>query len=229
MKPKNLKYPFSWEERRILVQDRVWYVPEHYNDHTAFQFPGWNHPDIFGNDQPICVEYCSGNGTWIAEKAAANPKSNWVAVEKRFERVRKIWSKVKNLRLNNLFVISAEGHSVTSHYFPEASVHEIYINFPDPWPKKRHAKHRIIKLPFVEELYRILKVEGAVTVVTDDVNYSSEVIDVFSKLDGLKSLHQEPFYRTDLEDYGTSYFDRLWRGKGKEIRYHQYQKQVPAG
>jgi len=149
MKPKDLKYPFPWEDRGVIVQDRVWYVPEYYDDYERFTFPGWAHPDLFGNNNPINLEYCSGNGTWIANKAIAEPHLNWVAIEKKFARVQKIWSKISNLGLNNLLVIHGEGYNVTSCYLPDASIREIYINFPDPWPKNRHAKNRLIKGPFV--------------------------------------------------------------------------------
>lgn len=226
MKPKDLKRPFSWEEREVLVRDRVWFVPSYYDQYNLFDFPGWDHPTLFGNKNPVCVEYCSGNGAWITEKAVSNSNCNWVAVEKQFKRARKIWSKVKNLQLDNLLVVCGEGHTVTSHYFPELSIKNIYINFPDPWPKDRHAKHRIIKKPFVEELKRILKADGTLTVVTDDPDYSIEMVDVFKQQEGIESLHPDPFYITNLEGYGSSFFDQLWREKGKTIHYHQYQKGV---
>lgn len=224
MKPKHLKHPFPWRERKVLIQDRVWYVPDFLDDYSSFKFPGWNTPECFGNTNPIYVEYCSGNGTWIAEKAREQPDINWVAIEIQFERTRKIWSKIKNLGLNNLLVICGEGYRVTSNYFPASTVEKVFINFPDPWPKKRHAKHRIIKPTFVDEIWRILKDKGEVTMVTDDPDYSQEMTETVSPHSGLYSLYQDPSYSTHIEGYGSSFFDTLWRGKGKVIHYHQYRK-----
>lgn len=228
MRPENLKSPFSWEERRVIIQDRVWFVPDYFDRYEEFTFPGWTHPDLFGNDNPICVEYCSGNGAWIAGKALANPNINWVAIEKKFVRARKIWSKAKNLKLQNLFVICAEGYNVTSRYFPPGTISDIYINFPDPWPKNKHAKHRIIQPIFVEELSRILKKDCCMTFVTDDPPYSQWTIDTLLSSPNFRSVYPAPYFITDEQCYGTSYFDQLWREKGRTIHYHKFCKKLPS-
>lgn len=224
MKPEDLKSPFSFDERQVLIKDKVWYVPDYFDKYEAFTFPGWESPEIFGNNNPIYLEYCSGNGSWIAGKAASDSSINWIGVEKKFPRVRKIWSKIKNLKLNNLFAICGEGFNVTSRYFPASSITKVFINFPDPWPKTRHVKHRIIQPAFLKELWRILKEGGTVTFVTDDPDYSDWTIDIFAQDLGFASTHPAPFYTTEQPQYGTSYFDQLWREKGKTIRYHEFRK-----
>lgn len=224
MKPEDLKSPFTWDERQILIKDRVWFVPDYYEHYETFQFPGWTDPEIFGNEAPVYVEYCSGNGSWAAAKALAHKEVNWVAVEKKFWRVRKIWSKIKNRKLGNLFAICGEGWNLTRRYIPDASVDRVFINFPDPWPKQRHAKHRIIQPQFLDEMRRILKPDGVITFVTDDPPYSEWTIDAFSKHAAFSSCYAAPYYLTELPEYGSSYFEELWRGKGKAIRYHQFKK-----
>jgi tRNA (guanine-N7-)-methyltransferase len=224
MRPENLKSPFKWDERKVLYRDRVLYVPEYYDKMDEWRFPGWDSPDFFDNDNPIKVEYCSGNGAWIANQAMNDPSSNWVAVEKKFPRVRKIWSKINNFKLGNLIAVCGEGSRVTAHYFPHDSVDEIYINFPDPWPKTRHAKHRIVQPPFVAEMSRILKKGGTITLVTDDIEYSNWMIAVMQGHTGFVSCYEAPFWKNDWPDYGSSYFDDLWREKGRQIRYHRFQK-----
>lgn len=228
MKPKDLKNPFPWKERKILLHDRILYVPDYLEDYGSYVFPGFEHPDCFGNQNPVRVEYCSGNGAWIAEKAAQFPDINWIAVELRFDRVRKIWSKLKNRKLNNLLVICGEGHLVTTHYFPSSGIDQAFINFPDPWPKNRHAKHRIIKPDFVGEVLRVLKKDGMLTMVTDDPDYSQLITETLRENKGFSSLHPAPFYATEIGGYGSSYFDQLWRGKGRKIHYHQYIKEQEA-
>lgn len=226
MKPKQLKPPTTWEERKVLISDRVWYVPEYYSNYQDFCFPGWGSPELFGNDRPVVIEFCSGNGSWIADRAQENPHWNWLAVEKRFDRARKIWAKLQNTELANLVVLCGEGQTATKHYFPKETVHQIYINFPDPWPKKRHAKHRLIQGPFVEELWRILQIGGEVHLVTDDVAYSEAMIDAFQLEPGFVSQLGAPYYVHELPGYGSSFFEELWRQKGRQIRYHQFQKRV---
>lgn len=224
MRPEDLKSPFTWDERQILIKDRVWFVPDYCKAYDAFQFPGWKDPQIFGNEGPVYLEYCSGNGSWIASKAQGDASINWVAVEKKFPRVRKIWSKIKNNKLNNLFAICGEGWNLTRRYIPAESVDQVFINFPDPWPKTRHAKHRIIQPYFLDELMRILKKDGTVTFVTDDPDYSHWTIDTFAKHAAFDSCYEAPYFSTEQPQYGTSYFDQLWREKGKTIRYHRFRK-----
>lgn len=226
MKPKHFKAPFTFDDRKVLIRDQIMTVPDNYSDWGSFTFPGWESEEIFGNSNPIHIEYCTGNGTWIAQKAQENPQINWVAVEKRYDRVAKIWSKIQNQGLKNLFCIWGEGHAATREYFPDASIATVYVNFPDPWPKKRHHKHRLMKPEFIEQMHRILVPEGTFTFVTDDTTYSELATAELQASAGFGALHADPFYITDLPGYGTSYFDSLWRGHGKEIRYHQYKRQA---
>jgi tRNA (guanine-N7-)-methyltransferase len=224
MKPDDLTPPFSREDQHIVIHDRVWYVPERTRVASDFVFPGWHHPDLFENDNPVVVEYCSGNGTWIADKAAKHPEVNWVAVEMKFDRVRKVWSKIKNRELKNLIVIWGEAYAITSRYFSDQSISDVYINFPDPWPKKRHAKNRLIQPSFADQLSRILKDGKSLTFVTDDVPYSEWLIEVMGNHEDFVSAYPEPYYSNEEQAYGTSYFDQLWRSKGRLIRYHNFQK-----
>jgi tRNA (guanine-N7-)-methyltransferase len=222
MKPKDLKAPFKWDERRVHYEDRVLYVPEYWDKWDTFEFPGWE--ALFGNACPLKIEYCSGNGAWVLNRAQEYPEGNWIAIEKKFVRVRKIWSKIQNHTVKNLIAICGEGMKVSRHFLAHGCAEEVFINFPDPWPKKRHAKHRLIQPPFVAELWRILREGGKVHLVTDDPDYSAWMIAVMNGHTGFKSSYPAPYYITEMSEYGTSWFDALWRSKGRTIRYHQFQK-----
>ncbi len=218
MKPKDLKAAFSWEERKPLIDDRVFHVPNYYMHHDSFSFPGWEDSSLFGNANPLCVEYCSGNGDWIVERAKQNPHCNWIAVEIRYDRVRKIWSKIKNESLSNLIVVCGEAWTFTHHYVAEDSIEEAYIHFPDPWPKEKHDKHRLMKPRFLDALARILKPGKQVTFVSDDTDY-------IQRTDALFSVHSQFSVSKRLDDlpaYGNSWFENLWREKGRKIHYLQY-------
>lgn len=223
MKLEKLIRPFVWNERHVLIRDRVWYVPDRC-DGKNFEFPGWHNEAIFTADQPVFMEYCSGNGEWIASKAKYFPKVNWVAVEQKFLRVQSIWSKLRQYAINNLFVICEEGNRTTNQYLPSNCVDQVYINFPDPWPKRRHAKNRLIQPAFLSEVRRILKAHGTLTMVTDDEMYSKSMIADVQTVGGFQSLFPSPFYSLEMPEYGTSFFEDLWRSKGKFIRYHSFKK-----
>lgn len=210
----------------ICIQDRIWFLNVSAKDRKLhdFQFPGWQAPQIFGNDRPIFIEYCSGNGAWIADKAEKNPHSNWVAVEYKFSRVRKIWGHIQRRNLHNLFIINGEALEATQNYFPTNSIAGVYINFPDPWPKRRHAKNRLMSLPFACELARILQPNAKVVFVTDNVAYSQWTIDILLSLATFESCYPSPYYSLEWPDYGSSFFDSLWREKGLQIHYHQFMR-----
>jgi tRNA (guanine-N7-)-methyltransferase len=224
MKPKDLKIEGSFDKRIPLLIEGMFYLPEHYTGHKEHPLPVWSDPRIFGNDLPVALEFCAGNGHWIQERAqATREEKNWVAIERRFDRVRKIWSKKTNHKITNLFIVCGEGHTFATEYVASHSVAEIYINFPDPWPKRRHAKHRIMKDSFLEEMARILVSEGKVTFVTDDKPYLEATMAVF---DANKNYIQEGLI-INPPNYGVSYFDNLWREKGRTIYHVYYSRRKP--
>ena len=215
MKPKDLKSPFSFEERRPCIQERILYVPTYYSKHGEFSFPPWQ--ELFGNDRPVHVEYCSGNGEWILERAKAHPEVNWVAVEMKFDRVRKIHSKRTNENVPNLFIVCGEAQVFTREYLHPKSVEMMYVNFPDPWPKDRHAKHRLIQAPFMSDVLTVMKPGGRAQLVSDAKDYIEQMKEEIGKVSEWEKVEHE-----NQTAYGTSYFDRLWRSLGRAIYYLEY-------
>lgn len=222
MQNEELILPYAWDQRQVLIQDRIFHAPSRYAAGPSFHFPGWNAPELFGNNLPVQIEYCSGNGAWIADKAASFPKLNWVAVEMKWARVCKIWGQIKRRGLSNLIVVYGEGQEATKHYFPPECAEQVFVNFPDPWPKKRHAKHRLINPSFIAEIARLLKPGALLTLVTDDPHYSQVMIKALQAQPLLTSCYENPFYTSELPGYGSSFFEDFWRQQGKLIRYHQY-------
>ncbi len=208
---KDLKIPFTWDERHPILLDRFFYIPGHYahcKKEISF-FPE--------QEKPIAIEYCSGNGQWVGEKAKQNHELNWIAVEKKFERARQIWLKMHRENISNLVVVCGEALIFTQYYAPRAI--EVYVNFPDPWPKRRHAKHRLIRTEFLQKLFPIVQSGGKITCVTDDAKCVQEMIKEFSKCPAWKFL----FNTQEWPDYGRSYFHDLWTEKGRKIYHLSYE------
>lgn len=224
MKPKDLKCPLKWDDRRPLLHEGVLFVPPYYDRHDEWKKLPWDDTALFGNTHPVSLEYCSGNGDWIIEKAKMDPTRNWIAVEKRFDRVRKIWSKRHNHGVTNLLIVCGEALTFTKHYVFSASIQEMFINFPDPWPKRGHAKHRLIQPTFVEEMARVAQKDGSVCLVTDDEEYSRQMIREMRNSPHWQSHFPDPYYSSEWPAYGASFFDTLWREKGCTIRYHLFTK-----
>lgn len=215
VKQKDFIIPFTWEERRCQLFDKIVFIPEYFDRHDL-----WTFPDLFEREAPVYVEYCSGNGSWVLQKAQEEPHVNWIAVERKFERVRKIWTKRQNLGIQNLVIVFGEALKFSRFYLPASTVDQIYINFPDPWPKKKHAKNRLIQDPFVLQMQRIAKRGAKAIIVTDDPVYSEQISSEMRNEERWTSLFPEPYYSNDWDGYGTSYFDALWREQGRTIRYH---------
>jgi tRNA (guanine-N7-)-methyltransferase len=221
MKPKDLKFPFRWEDRKPLIVDKVFFIPKYYEPGERIVLPAF-----FERSAPIWIEYCSGNGAWIIEKAKAHPERNWIAVEKRFERVQKIWSKMKNEKIDNLFIVCGEALGFTTHYVPSDHFEGIYINFPDPWPKARHAKHRLLQDSFIAQMARVSKRDAQAVIVTDHKEYVDRVCEEFLAHPDWTPVFPAPYFVTEWEGYGSSYFDNLWRLRGKTIHYLQFSNKM---
>ena len=197
----------SWEDRRPAIFDGLLYVPRCYDQHKNFSF---SLMQCFSCDFPIVMEICSGNGEWILKKAQENPYINWIAVEKKPYRARKIWSNRTRLNILNLLVVLGNGEDFCQYYLPNDILIGVYVHFPDPWPKRRHKKHRIFQKFFLHVLSQKSQPNSFVIVTTDDEPYFREIIDLFK--DGNVWIEEENYH-----EYGSSFFSRLWEKKGKEI------------
>lgn len=225
MKPKDLLLPFEGEKKVLLVQEeRILYIPAR----TSRGEISFSLKELFEREAPFHLEICSGNGDWICQKAMENPNKNWIALEMRFDRVRKIWAKMKNRELSNLFIICSEAFDFIAHFLGGDSLDEVSVNFPDPWPKRRHAKNRLIQKPFFDELSRILKPGGLFHILTDDFPYFDQIRSIALSHQSFISLIPDPYYTEPDEHYGTSFFMSLWKEKKRSFYFSKFQKRVDS-
>ena len=223
MRPRDLPFTIrGFESRSPSYSDGVLTIPSFYDAHSRDKFPELK--KRLEQAEAIHVEICSGNGEWIADRAQKNPDILYIAVEKKFMRIRKIWSKMKNNDLENLLIVSGMGEDFFDHYLDRHSVDRVFINFPDPWPKKRHAKHRIIKESFLAPIFSILKADGKITITTDSSDYSDEIIAIFGASDSFENIYPQVGYAILDEEYGGSYFRRLWSEMGRVNRLMTFKK-----
>lgn len=127
--------------------------------------------DIFGNDHPVELEIGAGKGTFLLAIAQALPEHNYVGIE---------WAKAyadfaaDRLRRHgtaNARMVHTEATWWVRCHVPDASLTAVHVYFPDPWPKTRHHKRRLIQLPFLKEVHRILVPGGKLRLVTDHAEY----------------------------------------------------------
>ena len=101
--------------------------------------------ELFGNDHPIVLEIGSGKGRFLLSTAAERPDLNLIGVEKSLHYHRVIRDRMLKRGLTNIRLINHDGYLVLKDMIPDASIHEIHVYFPDPWPRKREQKRRIIR------------------------------------------------------------------------------------
>jgi tRNA (guanine-N7-)-methyltransferase len=169
---------------------------------------------MFGNDHPVEMEIGMGKGTFITEQAKARLGVNFFGIEW----ARWFWRYASDrLRRNgclNARTVRAEAMFFLREYVEAASVAVLHVYFPDPWPKKRHHKRRLVQEPFLREVERILVAGGRLQVVTDYQEYFEQIEGVVrgSKLKVVD--YSRPGSAGEGEFVGTN-FERKYRREGR--------------
>lgn len=172
--------------------------------------------EIFNNNKPICLEIGMGKGDFIINMALEHPDINFIGLEKYQSIIVRAIEKLEKLELNNLKLICIDAKELDTVFDQE--IDTIYLNFSDPWPKKRHAKRRLTSdtfLPIYDKLFtgtkRIVQKTDNIALFEYSIislsNYGYKIVDI--SLD----LHS-----TDKENIMTEY-EKKFSGKGFKINY----------
>ena len=172
--------------------------------------------EIFNNNKPICLEIGMGKGDFIINMALEHPDINFIGLEKYQSIIVRAIEKLEKLELNNLKLICIDAKELDTVFDKE--IDTIYLNFSDPWPKKRHAKRRLTSdtfLPIYDKLFtgtkRIVQKTDNIALFEYSIislsNYGYKIVDI--SLD----LHS-----TDKENIMTEY-EKKFSGKGFKINY----------
>ncbi len=126
---------------------------------------------LFGNDHPVVLEIGSGKGRFLLATAMERPDVNVLGIEKSLHYHRFIRDRFLKRDLRNIRLINHDAFVVLQKMLPDASIAEVHIYFPDPWPKKRERKRRIIRPEVLTEIRRVLTESGSGIYVTDHEEY----------------------------------------------------------
>jgi tRNA (guanine-N7-)-methyltransferase len=125
------------------------------------------------------VELGSGDGSFLAQYAGGHPARNFIGVERLLGRLRKLDRKALRLGLGNVRAVRIEASYFLGYLLPPASAEAVHVYFPDPWPKRRHHKHRLINERFPLLARQALAVGGVVYLRTDHADYFGRMKEVF--------------------------------------------------
>jgi len=148
-----------------------------------------------------------------------------VGIEIKPKRTDKLIKRVQDRDLKNAVIIQDDARLALPRHFKEYSVDSIYINFPDPWPKRRHEKNRVLSREFLNECCHVLKLYGKLNIATDHEPYASDVAASVSCVPQLETCFPEVLARESPEAYPT-YFAQKWISMGRQIYYQKYQRTI---
>ena len=134
---------------------------------------------MFPKEQPLEVEIGAGDGSFLIAYAKAHPELNLIGLERLLGRLRKIDRKARRASLENIRLLRLEAAYFVQYMLPRECARAFHIYFPDPWPKRRHWKNRLINDAFTRTLHNALAPGGIVYLRTDDKPYFSQMLEVF--------------------------------------------------
>lgn len=133
---------------------------------------------LFGNERPVILEIGFGNGEATWRMAKASPGENFLGVEVHKPGVGRLLLKIEEYGLENVRIAREDAVVLLRERVPDASLSGVRIFFPDPWPKKRHHKRRIVQAPFVDLLAQKLAPGGILHLATDWAPYAEHMLEV---------------------------------------------------
>lgn len=136
-------------------------------------------PQLFPQPQPLEVELGCGDASFLVEYARQNPGKNFIGVERLLGRIQKLDKKGRRTGLTNTRGVRIESAYFLKHLLPPHSAAAVHIYFPDPWPKKKHRRHRLIGDHFSALARDVLVAGGTVFLRTDDADYFKQMNEVF--------------------------------------------------
>jgi len=170
----------------------------------------------------IIVEVGPGRGDFLFHLAKENPEKAIYGIEIKGKRFHRLITRRDKRELFNLKLVLADAKLALPELFKDNSVSSIFINFPDPWPKKRHAKNRLLKPDFLNECVRVLKKDGTLSITTDVERYAKDTFTHCKEIDLLKSNADQ--VKTESDEAYPTLFAEKWKDEGRTIYYQKHVK-----
>jgi tRNA (guanine-N7-)-methyltransferase len=167
---------------------------------------------VFGRTGPLELEIGFGKGRFLLRSAAAHPEIDFVGIEVATEYFRLALGRAEKRGLPNLRLVWGDARQFVEELLPDRSLDRVHVYFPDPWPKRRHQKRRILDPVFAHTLARRLRPGGELRVVTDHEDYFRQI---------LLSLGAEPRFlpcaAPEEETEGLTNYEVKYRAEGRPI------------
>ncbi|WP_298438535.1 tRNA (guanosine(46)-N7)-methyltransferase TrmB [Geobacter sp.] len=179
---------------------------------------------LFGNANPLALEIGCGIGDFIVRTAADNPGINYIAIDFYNKGCYKTCRRIENEGLANVRVVRDEARKFIAERIPKGSLAAVHINCPDPWPKKRHRKRRLVNREFAAFIREYLSPGGNFYFATDFDDYGLDVAEMMAGVPGFENMLAPDRYRHELEGYHLSKYMQKFMAEGKRIYFVHYRK-----
>ncbi|MCZ6513332.1 MAG: tRNA (guanosine(46)-N7)-methyltransferase TrmB [Nitrospinae bacterium] len=207
--------------KRLLPFDHI------ANAHPCFLDPE-ERPDwagLFQNGNPLKLEIGFGTGNFLIDMAIREPQSNFIGMDFYHKGIRKVITRMDRLHLKNIRVAYGNAGEKIPILFDEGELSEVFINFPDPWPKKRHHKRRLITPQFVEMLAGKMAPGGTLHIATDFEAYAQAILEALQADPRFFNLHEDQGYRHEREDIPKTKYEKAFLDAGRKIYYFEFSKE----
>jgi tRNA (guanine-N7-)-methyltransferase len=157
--------------------------------------------NLFPQSQSLDVELGCGDASFLVEYARRCPRKNFIGVERLLGRIKKLDRKGRRAELMNLRGVRIESSYFLQHLLPSHSAAALHIYFPDPWPKKKHRKHRLVGGNFPALARTALAPGGAVYLRTDDIDYFRQMTEIFAANKEFQKIETPPELAEIVTDF----------------------------
>lgn len=196
------------------AKDRLEKFPAIYIKNPE-DFKGQWH-EVFGNDNPIHIEIGSGKGQFISGMAKANPEINYIGIEMIESVLVSALDKAIEVDVPNLRLVARDA-KLLEDCFEKGEIAQIYLNFSDPWPKKRHTKRRLTNPTFLTIYERLLPKAGEIHFKTDNRSLFEYSLVAFSEYNMLLTFVSLDLHNSDYEGNIKTEYEEKFSAKGFPI------------
>lgn len=172
---------------------------------------------IYGNAQPVVVEIGFGNGETLVQQAVENPQKNFLGIEVHDPGIGHCLLKAQESEIANLRIIANDAIEVLTQQVPHDSLSRVNLYFPDPWPKKRHHKRRIVQAAFLDLVAGRLTENGTLNIATDWAGYAEHIDEVLGESTRFEQLERREHDGDQPLDRPKTKFERRGLRRGHRI------------
>ena len=177
----------------------------------------WDLASIFPEQGPVIVEIGFGMGASLLSTARMHPEKNFIGIEVHQPGIGALVAELSDHDLSNVRIAAFDAVDVVNNCLPLSCVDGVHIFFPDPWPKKRHHKRRLIQPEFIQQLVQRIKPHGYIHCATDWEDYAQHMLSVLTQTPGLTNQEQQGGFSPRPDSRPVTKFERRGQRLGHGV------------